>query len=287
MGSQSPHPLSAKDAKRRMGHPDREGHEFHSCRHGYILDAALAAEVGLRRREPQRLKPARITALIGTTEVVPFPILLAIRAHRAAQREIFTSAQNRDVFPAPGFGVAGQEAPGFAVFFVFTFASTARVEVQARTALERLDRDDVPGVLPHHVRRNEVDAILGVRTSVTSGFRHILSLAMPGRAFHLHPPKSPPRADQYIVWIALSPRFSNAEIEAGSAGNELGLGSFSATLGLGTRGSMEFDNLVGKVLARQRFPAEVLALYQDDRCWVRMWLHNRKGAAGGLRLVTP
>src|ERR1700690_1616061 len=78
IGSQSPILFSQRTRKEGWGTPDREGHEFHSCRHGRIFDAALAPEFGFRCREPQRLKPVRIVALSGTTEVVPFPILLAI-----------------------------------------------------------------------------------------------------------------------------------------------------------------------------------------------------------------
>lgn len=65
-----------------MGHPNREGHEFHSCRHGCILDAALAAEVGFRSPGREQTPAAEAGThkgyLIGTTgsRALPDPFIL-------------------------------------------------------------------------------------------------------------------------------------------------------------------------------------------------------------------
>jgi hypothetical protein len=195
----------------------------------------------------------------------------------AADWESFTSADCGDVFPAAGFGLAGQEAPGFAVFFVSAFAGAARAEVEHGMSQEGLDGDDVPDVFGNDVGREEVDVVFGVVVALAAAADYELAKTRGAGAFHLDAPKCSTGADQDIVGIALSPRFGDAEIEAGSSGDEFRLGGFSATLTVGTANSAEFGDLLDAFFA-SRFPLGRFVPFLP---------HNKKGAAGGLRLKAP
>src|SRR5271170_1690659 len=167
---------------------------------------------------------AAALAAVGTTKVVPFPIRLAcsqsIGADGAAHRQVSAAAEDGDVFPAAGFRLAGQEAPGFAVFLVLGFPVPSRVEMQRSPTLESLDRNDIPNVLLGHMRRHEVDILLGVASPGASSSRLILPSTMVRRTFYLDSPKSGPHPHQYVVVIAVAPRFGDAEIVTRRTGDE-------------------------------------------------------------------
>jgi len=72
-------------------------------------------------------------------------------ADGAADWKIFAAAQYRDIFPSAGLRLAGQQAPGVAVFLVPALGATSRIEVQRIQTAECLDRDDVPYIFRHYM----------------------------------------------------------------------------------------------------------------------------------------
>lgn len=142
---------------------------------------------------------------------------------------------------------------------------------------EGLDGDDVPDVFGNDVGREEVDVVFGVVVALAAAADYVLAKTRGAGAFHLDAPKCSTGADQDIVGIALSPRFGDTEIEAGSSGDEFRLGGFSATLTVGTANSAEFGDLPDAFFA-SRFPVGR---------FLPLLPHNKKGAAGGLRLKAP
>lgn len=95
---------------------------------------------------------------------------LAIRADGAADFQIFAAAGDRDVFPAAGFGGAGQQAPGFAIFFEVTVGvAGVGIEAGAFAAADGGDGNDVPDIFGDNVGDEEVDFGGGVDGAAGSG----------------------------------------------------------------------------------------------------------------------
>ncbi len=128
-------------------------------------------------------------------------------AHRAAHRQVFAAAEDGDVLPSAGFGVAGQEAPGFAVFFVFGSSVPSRVETQCSSTLESLHRDDVPNVFRDYVRCYEVDVVFGV-ASPARPRSYLASPPVMTGALHLHAPKPAAHAHQHVIGIDIPQGFA-------------------------------------------------------------------------------
>lgn len=130
----------------------------------------------------------------------------SLRTNGAPDRKILAAAKYRDIFPAAGFGFAGQQAPGLSVSLVFAVSAAAWVEVHAQSPLESLDRHDVPDILLHHMRRDEVDVVLGITSSGGSGSCLVSPMALGGSALYLDPPKPPTHSHQHIVRIDVFPK---------------------------------------------------------------------------------
>jgi len=201
-----------------------------------------------------------------------------------------------DVFPAAGFGVTGQEAPGFAVAFEVGAGGVAGVgiEADAFAVSDGFDGDDVPDIFGDDVGDEEVDFGGGVDGVAGSGGADAVSgLGVAAGGFDLDAEEAGAAADDGVVAFTVSPGDADAEAEAGGAGQEGGFGGFAAALAGGSGDGVEGDYFGD--LEWARFPAGALELgrlelrqrqlNQDVRWVVRVCFHNEKGAAGGLRLM--
>jgi hypothetical protein len=144
--------------------------------------------------------------------------------------------------PATGFAVAGQEAPGFAVFFGHDALRAAGVgiEADAFALAESFDGEDVPEIFGDDVADEEVDVGDGVDLAVGSGgFDAVAAVGVAGGGFDLDAEESVAEVDGGVVAVAVSPGDEDAEVEGGGAGEEGGLGGFSETLASGRSGGLE------------------------------------------------
>ncbi len=139
------------------------------------------------------------------------------------------------------------------------------IEADAFAVSDGLDGDDVPDVFGDDVANEEVDFFAGIDFAAgPGGFDAIAGFGVESGGFDLDAEESVVEFDYGIVAVAVSPRDADAEAEMSGAGEEGGFGGFSAALVSGLGGSVEGDEW----LARR----------------IGFVLHNKKGAAGGLRL---
>ena len=155
------------------------------------------------------------------------------RADGAAIREILTAADDRDVFPAAGFGWAVEEAPGFAVFFEDGSGGAAGVgiEADAFAFADGFDGDDVPEVFGDYVGDQEIDFGRSVDCRAeASGANAVAGFGVAGGGFDLDAEESVAEVDDGVVTFAVAPGNADAEAETGGTGKECGFGGFSAAL---------------------------------------------------------
>lgn len=151
------------------------------------------------------------------------------------------------------------------------------------------DGDDVPDVFRNDVSGEEVDVVFGVVVTVSAGLDDILSAKVGTGAFDLHSPEASSDGDQSIVWIGFPPRLGEAEKQASSTGEELGLRGFAQALAVGMLGvgvsRISFSPIGWLVLS---FPhnkkGELVGCALDDS-FLEEWPRNTKSAARGLRFV--
>jgi len=160
------------------------------------------------------------------------------------------AADGWDVVAASGFFGAVAEAPGFAVFFVHDFerAAGVGVEADAFALAYGFDGDDVPDVFGDDVGDEEIDFGGGIDKAVGSaGFDAVAGLGVAGGGFDLDAEKAAAEVDDRVVALTVSPGDADAEAEMGGAGEEGGLGGFSATLAGGGGYGVESDGFLVRV----------------------------------------
>jgi hypothetical protein len=183
----------------------------------------------------------------------PLPCLssAALGADGAADAEVFAAAAFRVAF-AEADGEAGiEEAPGFAVLFEHGagLAAGVGIEADAFALADGLDGDDVPDVFGDDVGDEEVDFFAGVDEAAGSGgFDAVAGLGVAGGGLDLDAKESAVEFDDGVVAIAVSPGNADAEAEMGGAGEEGGLGGFSATLAGGLGDGVEGDGWGGRLV---------------------------------------
>ena len=144
------------------------------------------------------------------------------------------------------------------------------IEADAFARADRLDGDDVPDVFGDNVGDEEIDFAGGVDEAAGSGsFDAVASLGVEGGGFDLDAKESAVEFDDGIVAIAVSPGEADGEAEMGGAGQEGGFGGFSATFAGGLGDGVDGD--------RGQRGLRLVRI-------VGFVPHDKKGAAGGLRL---
>ena len=114
-----------------------------------------------------------------------------------------------------------------------------------------LDGDDVPEIFGDDVGDEEIDFFARVDLAVGSGgFDAVASLGAAGGGFDLDAEESAVEFDYGIVAVAVSPGDEDGEAEMGGAGEEGGLGGFSAPLAGGSGDGVDGDGLGFEVGAR-------------------------------------
>jgi hypothetical protein len=160
--------------------------------------------------------------------------------------EIFAAALGWDVLGAAGFGVTGQEAPGFAVSFEVGAGGVAGVgiEADAFAVSDGCDGDDVPEVFGDDVGDQEVDFGGGVDGVAGSGGADtVAGIGVAAGGFDLDAEEAAATAsDDGVVTFTVSPGDADAEAEVGGAGQEGGFGGFSAALAGGGGDGVEGDD---------------------------------------------
>ncbi len=177
---------------------------------------------------------------------------------------MFAAAAAGVEFAEADFAGGIEEAPGFAVFFEQGAGLPAGVGIEAHAfaVSDGLDGNDVPEVFGDDIGDEEIDFGGGVDLAVGSGsFDAVAGLRVAGGGLDLHAEEAAVEFDDRIVAVAVSPGEADAEAEMGGAGEEGGLGGFSATFAGG-----DGDGVDGDDFLRMRLGA----LAMDD---VR---HNRK-----------
>ncbi|MGB8729942.1 MAG: hypothetical protein WCC99_01760 [Candidatus Sulfotelmatobacter sp.] len=156
----------------------------------------------------------------------------ALGADGAADFQVFAAAAAGVGFAEADFAGGIEEAPGFAVFFEQGAGFTAGVGIEADAfpVSDGLDGDDVPEVFGDDIGNEEIDFGGGVDlTAGSGGFDAVAGLGVAGGGFDLHAEEAAVESDDRIVAVAVSPGKADAEAEVGGAGEEGGLGGFSAT----------------------------------------------------------
>src|SRR5579863_4619409 len=223
---------------------------------GLGCENVISSRTGLRSRTRSKPKP-RSESKATDRSVRP-----TFWADGAADGESFAAAENGDVFPAAGFFWAGEEAPGFAVFFVFRSVRNSRVKVQRTHIGKRFHRHDVPDIFRHHVGSQKVDLLLRILLRSASTFDPVSVALIVRGTFHLHAPELAAHSHQHVVRINIAPRPRHPKIEAASSRHKRSLRRISPPASIRAPDRVELDNPINFFL-------------------VEILLHKQKGAARG------
>src|SRR5580693_2351695 len=112
-----------------------------------------------------------------------------------------------------------QQAPGFAVLFVFVawFAGDVGMEAEALAASGGFDGDDVPDLLGDDVGDDEIDFVLGINvmSSPAAVGTYLVDTVLGGASgFYLHAPQVAVPAQDEVEAFAVSVGLGDSEAEA-------------------------------------------------------------------------
>jgi hypothetical protein len=144
------------------------------------------------------------------------------RCARGADECPYTSIANPLLF---------QQAPGFAVLFVFG-ARAVRGEEDVGLAVGGADGEDIPGVGGDDVGGDEVDVAWRVGDAVGIEVAFVGVAAMEDGALDLDAAEATAVVGGEVVRGGVSPGLGDAETEFGSAGHEAEFGPLAARFGV-------------------------------------------------------